>query len=396
MAFKGDSTVKVPKTRKILISGGLAVGGPQTHVTILCEILKSKGADVTIAAAATNWDALSLNTLRSKGVRIIVPPFGFGRLSFLGKAVSIWGWPLLMSRSFDIVYCIGEGRMHLVAKRYCVSGGHCIYHEIVDCPVRESLSHRVAASMTAIIGNSNEVTRKLKTLLPEIPIKTIPFLTSREANDTEVINVRKSPTRDLNVAFLGRLVEHKRPAQLIDFWIEQQNCSVLGLSKLHFYGGDCGTGYQDVLVQKVKQSGLVDRITLHGEYIHSQLSQILENVDLVVLPSLFEGLPLVLVEAMARGIPVVATSAGGTSELGLDNEDVIVTEGTDWSAFEVGLLRMISMIRSEKIDCKRLRKWTEDRYGFSNVSKQWESALLNTSTSFGSGQNFAEGQSYST
>ncbi|MEI6096526.1 MAG: glycosyltransferase family 4 protein, partial [Gammaproteobacteria bacterium] len=310
MAFEDDSTVNVLTKRKILISGGLVVGGPQTHVTILCEILKSKGVDVTIAAAATNWDALSLNALRSKGVRIIVPPFGFGRLSFIGKAVSIWGWPLLMSKSFDVVYCIGEGRMHLVAKRYCISGGHCIYHEIVDCPVRESLGHRVAADMSEIIGNSIEVTRKLKTLLPEIPVKTIPFLTSREASDTEGIRVRESPTRNLNVAFLGRLVDHKRPAELIDFWSERQNCSVLGPSKLHFYGGDCGSGYKDVLVQKVKHLGLTDRITLHGEYNHAQLSQVLENVDLVVLPSLFEGLPLVLVEAMASGTACVATDAG--------------------------------------------------------------------------------------
>ena len=383
MAFKGDSTVKVSTQRKILISGGLAVGGPQTHVTILCEILKSKGADVTIAAAATNWDALSLNALRSKGVRIIVPPFGFGRLSFIGKAVSIWGWPLLMSKSFDVVYCIGEGRMHLVAKRYCVLGGHCIYHEIVDCPGPESLGHRIAASMSEIIGNSNEVTRKLKTLLPEIPVKTIPFLTSREAIDTEVVRVRKSPNRNLNVAFLGRLVDHKRPAQLIDFWSDHQNCSVLGPSRLHFYGGDCGSGYKDVLVQKVRHRGMTERVFFHGEYNHAQISQVLENVDLVVLPSLVEGLPLVLVEAMARGIPVVATSAGGTAELGSDNEDVIVTEGTEWSAFEVGLLKMISMIRSEKIDGKRLKKWTEDRYGFASVSKQWESALLNTNISFG-------------
>ena len=89
---------------------------------------------------------------------------------------------------------------------------------------------------------------------------------------------------------------------------------------------------------------------------------------------------------MARGIPVVATSAGGTAELGLDNEDVIITDGTDWSAFEVGLLRMISRIRSEKIDGKRLKKWTEDRYGFASVSRQWEGALLNTSIFFGCGQ----------
>lgn len=377
--------MKVPKTRKILISGGLAVGGPQTHVTILCEILKSKGAEVTIAAAATNWDASSLKTLRSKGVRIIVPPFGFGRLSFLGKAASICGWPFLMRRSFDVVYCIGEGRMHLVAKKYCVLGGHCIYHEIVDCPVRESLGHRIAASMGAIIGNSMEVSRKLKTLLPEMPVKTIPFLTSREASNTEVIRVRESPNRNLNVAFLGRLVDHKRPDKLIDFWSEHQNGSVLGLSRLHFYGGDCGSGYKDILVQKVKHLGLANRVSFHGEYNHAQLSQVLENVDLVVLPSLVEGLPLVLVEAMARGIPVVATSAGGTAELGLDNEDVIVTEGTGWTAFEVGLQKMISMIRSEKIDCKRLKKWTEDRYGFASVSRQWEDALLNTTVSFGFG-----------
>ncbi len=79
---------------------------------------------------------------------------------------------------------------------------------------------------------------------------------------------------------------------------------------------------------------------------------------------------------MQRGVPVVATSAGGTSELGDDNPDAIITEGTDWRLFEAGVAEMAGRIRTGQIDAARLQAWTESRYGHQRVADAWRRALL--------------------
>src|SRR5437588_261852 len=55
-----------------------------------------------------------------------------------------------------------------------------------------------------------------------------------------------------------------------------------------------------------------------------ELSTILANVDLIVLPSETEGLPVVLLEALAHGVPFVASDVGAVRTLAEDNPDVRV------------------------------------------------------------------------
>jgi glycosyltransferase involved in cell wall biosynthesis len=124
----------------------------------------------------------------------------------------------------------------------------------------------------------------------------------------------------------------------------------------------------------VAKAGLTDQIAIHGEYRLTDLSRLLDQADLVVLPSLWEGLPLVLIEAMSRGVPFVATAAGGSEELGDSNPDVKIT-GTDWPSFEAGLIEMAHRLRTGKTDPIRLHRWTEQRYGYESVSKRWLTCL---------------------
>jgi glycosyltransferase involved in cell wall biosynthesis len=124
------------------------------------------------------------------------------------------------------------------------------------------------------------------------------------------------------------------------------------------------------------------QIFLHGAYEHSQLPEILGNLDLVVLPSEWEGLPLVLVEAMQHGVPFVATAAGGTAEFGINNPDVRVTP-IEWDSFVEGFVEFACGLRAGAVDGLRLHHWAESRYGYDAVSPQWLKALTEPRAFFG-------------
>jgi glycosyltransferase involved in cell wall biosynthesis len=369
-----------PDRRRVLISGGLNAGGPETHIPLLCAVLKQAGAEVTIACASTNWSPEALENLRASGVQIVVSPFGFGPLQALGKLWAFAAWPFQLRRDYDVLYCLGEGRMHFWASRFLRGKGFRIYHEIVTSPQPGSVAAKVAARMDAIVANSQTVAQGMLRLAPGIPVRAIPFLTS----DAPVDAPEPRPPRAgeiLRIAFLGRLAPHKRPDRLIEAMLSWTQRQPLAPVRLDLYGGDYdGEGAK--LRARIAELGLGESVALRGVYSTAGLDRIFAQTDLVVLPSQYEGLPLVLVEAMQRGVPVVATSAGGTAELGVDNPDAIITAGTDWDAFEAGVVTMAERIRAGQMDHARLHAWTETRYGFKPVATAWREALLSPETFF--------------
>jgi glycosyltransferase involved in cell wall biosynthesis len=72
------------------------------------------------------------------------------------------------------------------------------------------------------------------------------------------------------------------------------------------------------LLEMVRAKGLDAWVHLPG--YGSQPERILEDVDLLVLPSHTEGLPNAALEALAMEVPVLATRVGGTPEVISDGE----------------------------------------------------------------------------
>lgn len=358
---------------KVLVSGGLAEGGVRTHVRLLCAALRESGAEVTVAAAATNWAAPHLDGLRRLGVVVRTTPWGFGRWSPLAKVQALGTWPLLLRRDFDVLYCIGYGRMHLFLRRFLREGGRAVYHEIVDAPAPQHPMIQVVAQMHELIANSGPVAERWRALAPGLAIRSIPFLTEQWASVQRLAGGPRD--RELRVVYLGRIVRHKRVDWLVREWAAIER--VIGPARLDVHGADFeGERLLEPLRAEVQALGLGNRVALHGGYDgQAALDAILASADLVVLPSLYEGLPLVLVEAMAAGVPIVATEAGGTRDLGAENPDVVVT-GVEQAAFLAGLAELTRRIRAGLIDGDRLRAWTRARYGPEVVTDAWRRALL--------------------
>jgi N-acetylgalactosamine-N,N'-diacetylbacillosaminyl-diphospho-undecaprenol 4-alpha-N-acetylgalactosaminyltransferase len=112
------------------------------------------------------------------------------------------------------------------------------------------------------------------------------------------------------VAAMGRLVDNKNFAMLIDAFVEARIPGKLVIM---------GDGpLRAELGRRVKEHGAAGRIVLAG-FVANPFPT-LAAADLFVLPSNAEGFPNGLVEAMALGVPVISTNcASGPSEILADS-----------------------------------------------------------------------------
>ncbi len=81
------------------------------------------------------------------------------------------------------------------------------------------------------------------------------------------------------------------------------------------------------LIQEVQTLGLSEKIHFAGA--QPNIPEILNALDVFVLPSLSEGMPNVVLEAMACGLPVIATAVGGTPEVVEDGKSGILIASED-------------------------------------------------------------------
>ncbi len=119
----------------------------------------------------------------------------------------------------------------------------------------------------------------------------------------------------LRVGFLGTLAHHKGVHVAIDA-VQQIESGV----ELAVHGRT--TDFPDYCAPLLQVAEGGPRIRFCGPYERGGLSQILAQLDVVVVPSLwYENTPFVVLEAMAAGVPVLASDLGGLSEQIVDGRN---------------------------------------------------------------------------
>jgi glycosyltransferase involved in cell wall biosynthesis len=101
-----------------------------------------------------------------------------------------------------------------------------------------------------------------------------------------------------------------------------------------------GGAYRDGLRRLAVECGVAERVHFLG--YRSDVDHVLDDLDVVVLPSWIEGLPLVVLEAMAHARPVVATDVGGTGELVDDGVTGLLVRPRDPAALAAALQELIA------------------------------------------------------
>jgi glycosyltransferase involved in cell wall biosynthesis len=97
--------------------------------------------------------------------------------------------------------------------------------------------------------------------------------------------------------------------------------------------------YKPALELLARQLKVADRVLFTGE--RNDIQQLLQEVNISVLPSLSEGLSNSLLESMAAGLPVIATNVGGNPEIVQDGKTGFLVPARDEKALSDAILRML-------------------------------------------------------
>lgn len=127
------------------------------------------------------------------------------------------------------------------------------------------------------------------------------------------------------------------------------------------------------LVSWTKLAGVSDRCHLVGK--RSDVPEILNALDVYLLPSITEGMPNVVGEAMACGVPVVAADVGDAKHL-LGECGSVVPAG-DVSAMADSVEATLSQTREARVAAAHLsRQRILDHYEITGIAKRYEATWL--------------------
>lgn len=145
--------------------------------------------------------------------------------------------------------------------------------------------------------------------------------------------------------------------------------------ELHIYGGGPDETEFRSLVQ---QTGLIDRIFVHGPYDHRQdLKRIISSCHLFLYPSRFEGGPcLALLELLQAGRYVITSRVGGIPDIYEGHPEFgLMIDPQDSDEFVRAVQDGMRRIREGDIDQMAMHSYYENRFGMSEAHKAWVNAL---------------------
>jgi len=109
--------------------------------------------------------------------------------------------------------------------------------------------------------------------------------------------------------YAGSLNTHKGVHILIEAFMSAR----LSEAELKIYGKNATSRHYVNSLKKASYS--CKNISFCGEYAAGQLAEVLQGIDVIVLPSLWhENASLILCEALASNVPVIVSDAGGMNE----------------------------------------------------------------------------------
>ncbi len=132
-----------------------------------------------------------------------------------------------------------------------------------------------------------------------------------------------------------------------------------------------GDGFKKAELERLaKDLNLRERIIFLGA--RKNIAEILSQIDVFVMPSLWEGLGIALLEAAAAGKPIVASRVGGIPEIIEDEKTGILVEPKNVKSLADGLEHMLL----GKVDARemgvRAREMVKEKFSMKKMIESYE------------------------
>ncbi len=167
----------------------------------------------------------------------------------------------------------------------------------------------------------------------------------------------KTPSARLRFGYLGTLLKHKG----LDVLIDAFNRLPGDRAELYIHG--FGDEDEKGMLGRLKKKAKDGRVHFMGPYNHTELSGILSNLDVVVVPSIWhETFNIVAREALLSGCPVIASDIGALPEAIDDGRNGFLFEPGDPDDLSGKMMRfldepgLLERMRGEVTEIKGLEE----------------------------------------
>lgn len=186
--------------------------------------------------------------------------------------------------------------------------------------------------------------------------------------DSNFKKIKKIKDRKYDIGFIGRLEKQKQPLNFLkSLKMIDNDLNILMIG----YGSEKSKVLEHINGLKNKKNIRIN----HLDWVKNEdLPNYLNDIKLLVAPSLWEGLPNTLIEAMACGCIILASDVGGVKELIKDGRTgFLLNEINPYSIYS-NIIKILKNCELEKIS-DRAAKSSKNSFSYECTLKNWEKII---------------------
>lgn len=365
----------VKRLRVLHVIGGGEFGGAERHILNLATAMDPQRVDITVCCL---FAEPFVDLARESGINALAIPMrhklNFGTVRELRD--------LIINQEIDLVHTHGV-RANLVGRVAARLAGHNVVvttvHSLLSMDYPGLLSRlanmfieRVSRGLTthfiAVSGGLQETLvqqgieeKKITVIYNGLNPQT--FSTSSSGGLwREKFGVSAGVPL---VAIVGRLHPVKGHRYFLQAAAEIINAG----AGVHFLVVGCGPEMAS-LEEYTDKLGIKNNVTFTG--FVSDVTEIMPDLTLLVIPSLWEGFGLTALEAMVMGVPVVATSVGGLPEVVKHGTTGLLVPPRDASGLAKGITWMLDHPAEAMDMSTSARQSVENKFTAAVMAKKTE------------------------